>query len=232
MNWRHLVTAVSISYACIAGAASAQVATITTITTGTVSGQGVPGIFPALPGTVPFELTLTASFDNRSTFSFPDLTTIGTNSAGAAATLTVNGNTYHFSSDSAQWHVQILTHEGGAVTLRNELRFPLPGDRLLTLSSSIHQAAGPSRILTVPELFARGSGSLALTSGTAFFINSGQGNQDSFLTMGQIDAMNFSTTGTPLPVPEPSTYAMLLAGLGLLSWMRHRQAAAPRIQGL
>jgi hypothetical protein len=30
-------------------------------------------------------------------------------------------------------------------------------------------------------------------------------------------------TGTLVPVPEPETYAMMLAGLGLLAWMAHRR---------
>jgi len=54
-------------------------------------------------------------------------------------------------------------------------------------------------------------------------------NLSEYLSNIVITKLDYTLTGQPAPIPEPETYALLIAGLGVISWMRRQsRTAAPR----
>ena len=157
----------------------------------------------------------------------------GTNNAGAAARIGAL-NTAASGSAAFQWSITISA--GSEFTLTDMSfgsRSTGTGPQAFALQYSTNAFATAGTTLATGSLAANSTWALSsptvtdllLTTGTTYtfrlFGYNGAGSPSASTANWRID--DLSLTGTVVAVPEPSTYAMLIAGAGVMFWTIRRK---------
>ena len=207
--------------------ASAQSSSFTTKTTGTAtSGIKVPGVLE-LPAGAPYEMELTSTFvPDPSMFMIPD--TLEAYGADVQAIIRVNGTEYAFSGPgyvSIYWQ-EMMPSTQRFISFNQTVVLPvLDGDGFIQMSNLMHGPDSQVQVDSLQDVFATSGGSYqGVQDGnaiiTVFHYRDGKLGQ----AFNPPQTFEFGTTGSIMvPVPEPSSYAMMIAGLVLLSTLARRR---------
>lgn len=204
-----------------------------TSTSGTFTNAiSMPGL--AIPAGATYVLNLNSEFDPDTLYFDNGGRTGMVAPALVYGALSIdNGVTFSFSSmGQTGIYLRRQQHWDGtsSVMLMHSVVYSLSGtNHTLYLSSYFSGTASDIPGSGVPYLFEVGAGSFTATAPRGFDFMSLHANGSRTSWSNPWTTFSFNASGAiPAPIPEPHTYAMLLAGLGLIAVRQRRRAAVRR----